>query len=869
MAHMIIAPLLASDVALIKASTTVTSLGDAVVGLVKNSLDAGAGRVDVSIDYSSGSCSVEDDGAGIHADEFQETSGLLRRFCGFILLRPSHPEPLGNPLQTTSSLIAETIPGTSKRESVDVHGSSGTFLAALAAMSSFEITSSTEAGLSRCSIKGQYGAVHSRSSDCHGSYSSTGFEKGTKVTIRHLFGHIPVRIKLRALQRYNDGISREWQTLKHHLVALLLAWPTSIRLQVCVSSLNQDMLVRGVKSAELPPDRSTYLSWRISRNTSILIDAGMVKPTARASWSPVSASGPSILIRGAISLFPSASKRRQFISIGVHPVASDTRFQGLYDIVNHLFEASRFGEQTVLTNECDELLYREDLHRDLDPSKVRDIGGKEKGVDRWPIFILHIKFKREEGTSYDQKIDALFNHVVKLTEAMISQWLGIHGFAIPRKRSTLLMESPTTSLRADSSLSAIMTLPSKILSEGRILSKSQMSSMIANGGETSQISASLASSPDTMDREYSIVPRNSGSSRNYKGPASEHTISSLGSKAEVARSAANTISTTEPCRPRSFLSSARASTELSPWLKSMLSRWQNPVFELPDAAIARAAADHSANQHLSSQCCRSQETSSNALCISLHQLRHASVVAQVDEKFILIKTSSKTPAISRNGGDEMLVIIDQHAADERIRTEELLRDLCCRTSIVNLTDSICFDADGYEVTLLRSRSVQFEKWGISYEIQDLTPSKSRLNFRTLPASIAQRCMKEPRLLTEMIRDEVWRSEQDRIKTESTSNDSSLGSNLHYWVRQVAGCPAGIIDMINSRACRSAIMFNDKLEKNDCIQLLARLGECAFPFQCAHGRPSMIPLMQVDDFHTIDDWGSNFVCAYNRWRRRKE
>lgn len=40
------------------------------------------------------------------------------------------------------------------------------------------------------------------------------------------------------------------------------------------------------------------------------------------------------------------------------------------------------------------------------------------------------------------------------------------------------------------------------------------------------------------------------------------------------------------------------------------------------------------------------------------------------------------------------------------------------------------------------------------------------------------------------------------------------------------------------------MFNDVLSKDECKDLVRRLGQCAFPFQCAHGRPSMVPLVDM-------------------------
>ena len=40
------------------------------------------------------------------------------------------------------------------------------------------------------------------------------------------------------------------------------------------------------------------------------------------------------------------------------------------------------------------------------------------------------------------------------------------------------------------------------------------------------------------------------------------------------------------------------------------------------------------------------------------------------------------------------------------------------------------------------------------------------------------------------------------------------------------------------------MFNDALSHEECTKLLNRLVQCAFPFQCAHGRPSMVPLLDL-------------------------
>jgi DNA mismatch repair protein MLH3 len=69
------------------------------------------------------------------------------------------------------------------------------------------------------------------------------------------------------------------------------------------------------------------------------------------------------------------------------------------------------------------------------------------------------------------------------------------------------------------------------------------------------------------------------------------------------------------------------------------------------------------------------------------------------------------------------------------------------------------------------------------------------------------------------------------------------------------------------------MFNDELSNDQCKALISRLADCSFPFQCAHGRPSMIPLLNLDSL--AQDSMSNgradlrheahFGAALRRWK----
>ena len=204
----------------------------------------------------------------------------------------------------------------------------------------------------------------------------------------------------------------------------------------------------------------------------------------------------------------------------------------------------------------------------------------------------------------------------------------------------------------------------------------------------------------------------------------------------------------------------------------------------------------------------------------------ARVISQVDMKFILICVNDVS--IFNDGENvELLVLVDQHAADERIRVEGLLADM--KSSPTPLPKPLIFEVQAREHPLLSRFAPSFAALGIVYDLTaPLGKAKCKITVKALPAAIAERCRLEPQVLIDLIRRESWKREEER--------DSSLANTRSY--------PQGLLDMLNSRACRSAVMFNDELTIEECSTLVRRLGDCAFPFQCAHGRPSMVPLVNL-------------------------
>ena len=53
-----------------------------------------------------------------------------------------------------------------------------------------------------------------------------------------------------------------------------------------------------------------------------------------------------------------------------------------------------------------------------------------------------------------------------------------------------------------------------------------------------------------------------------------------------------------------------------------------------------------------------------------------------------------------------------------------------------------------------------------------------------------------------------------------------------------------LSALQSTACHGAIKFGDKLDRSASLSLLQSLTRCSLPFQCAHGRPSIAPLLNI-------------------------
>ena len=411
-----IIPLPPDTVAQIHSSKHIVSLQVALLSLLENSLDSGANRVEISVDFPRAGGVVEDNGSGIPMVEFGNHGGLGKMYH------------------------------TSKRSGrSDLHGFSGTNLASLAALSLLTITSRHSQTNDLATLTAHHGKVIRRAIPAPvGHELSLSSSCGTRVTVADLFGNMPVRVKQRALTTSSgQEDDKSWQELKRGVVALVVSWPRPCSVRLL--DLHNDM--RKIVLRGHHPSTSTALteqglhqlngrkmaSFGLKEALPILFQSNLADHRFHANWIPVSASTVQFVVKGLICLNAVPTKQTQFISIGIRPCSPSTGYGDLYDAVNKIFSNSSFGsldDEVVHEGKGD----RPQHERNHDRYTGKQLRGR-KGVDRSPMFILQVNFR--DDTDVQKHIDNLgegnLRAVVEVLEATVTQWLAARKFR-PKKR---------------------------------------------------------------------------------------------------------------------------------------------------------------------------------------------------------------------------------------------------------------------------------------------------------------------------------------------------------------------------------------------------------------------------------------------------
>jgi DNA mismatch repair protein MLH3 len=198
----------------------------------------------------------------------------------------------------------------------------------------------------------------------------------------------------------------------------------------------------------------------------------------------------------------------------------------------------------------------------------------------------------------------------------------------------------------------------------------------------------------------------------------------------------------------------------------------------------------------------------------------------------------------RDGVDEcVLLCIDQHAADERVRLEQMEIEIF---GVDGTERNIEFEefstpkllrCNAREVEVLSTFESDIKAWGFDFEISGTRDEENKYCgfVKSTNCESLVYLYSSPRVDTRVANEHDFREYIQMLSEQE-----------NFWLSNTVMRPPIVTRLLNSRACRGAIMFGDKLSFDDCKNLLDQLSRCRLPFQCAHGRPSIVPLVQFSD-----------------------
>ncbi|KAK2580622.1 hypothetical protein KPH14_007734 [Odynerus spinipes] len=179
---------------------------------------------------------------------------------------------------------------------------------------------------------------------------------------------------------------------------------------------------------------------------------------------------------------------------------------------------------------------------------------------------------------------------------------------------------------------------------------------------------------------------------------------------------------------------------------------------------------------------------------------------------------------------KLLLMMDQHAVHERIRYERLLNDYKTpdHASFLSkkLSIPIAIEVTINTCTILLCNKMLLHKFGIIL---------STINENTICIYSVPKCF---------------------IKSKHCCNNEKLIMAIRNLLNEIVDniinkkgmniLPLSIHNAISMEACHGAIKFGDSLSRKECIKLLNDLKNTKSPTRCAHGRPSIIPIIELSE-----------------------
>ncbi|KAJ7741084.1 hypothetical protein B0H16DRAFT_1565880 [Mycena metata] len=792
----------------LRSTQILTSLSQIVSELLQNSLDAGARQIDIGVDCEEWTCWVRDDGSGMSKDGMDILgTGLEAGRYG-----------------TSKAYAPDSL------DDLSTFGFRGEALASCADICCLEISSRTARSRQSWSVIVKGSKMLYNGPAIRWRRESP----GTTVCIRDAFYNLPVR------RLSHPTPARTLDTIRHQIETFALVFPrVSFTLENTHSVKDdKDMLLR------------------IPKTTSVLTAFRHLYGRALAQHvEEIDVTSGELRLKGFISLDGAYSKAHQSIYINRHPIS----FCELHQTIDSRFASSSFGKHAF--DDSGETSVRSTVRRS--PRKT----------EKKPVYVLDISVPPQQIDNCLEPAKAAVHlrnkgTVMTLLASTIQGFLVRHGFAVEPKATGRHLGSPSPRKRRkydfedDSGYAEEQTISRHASRE-----TSPTPLYTREVGILPQEPEELVWTDPHTGQIYVVDARTGNSYRQSEPPPAPD------SGAVFVRQG-RTLS-----RQKARGNEGQDKPEMPEWIHKALEA--NDIYAVAEDKIpylthlpapdVDAPKQHDCHgfQRFSDYLKVGQpygdSTAASSRRFEKEDLRHAQVIDQVDRKFIacLIADSSAADDATRT-----LVLIDQHAADERIRVERFLKELCLgylsnvstegnekgALRLRELSPPIPILLSRHEERQLRDPSARrvFEHWGFHFvdppseqphdEVDASTSGYSQVFVRCIPELVADKLLLDDEL-RDFVKTFLAKLENDLPAAQQRS-ETNVAEDEFHWLRALRWCPQQLLDLVNSKACRGAIMFNDSLTTLQCKKLVDELCKTAFPFQCAHGRPSLVPLIDL-------------------------
>ncbi|ETW84186.1 hypothetical protein HETIRDRAFT_381588 [Heterobasidion irregulare TC 32-1] len=801
----------------LRSSQILTSLPQVISELVQNSLDARANQIEVGVDCEEWECWVKDNGAGISKD------GLL----------------------TLSKRLEAGRYNTSKAYAPNDHvmdrnfGFRGEALASAADISCVEISTRTPTSK-------ESWTVILKSEQCLYDGPSVRWRRetaGTTVCLRDIFYNLPIR------RSTHSSSSKTLSIIRKDIELLALVFP-----EVCFSlddihSARQGRLGEG-RIATIPKTSSTLSSFRHIFGKALATHVDEIDVTAGE-----------ISIRGFISLDGALSKTHQYLYVNRHPLTPCH----LHRKIDDEFANSSFAKHA----------FDESGKTSLPLSAARRTLRK---WDKKPVYVLDLTIPRGDvdnllepakATMQFRNGDIVINFVASVIQSYLvrNAFMSQNSFGVvstspapgPAKRRRVNFP---TSLETENTPSTTSWARKHHSVHGKPITDSLSGNTVDQINWTDQITGVTYNIDPRTGNSY-VRGKSSDGAGNPERPGSYNRRMLVDTRWLKGKDQGSRIGDKDT--PRWVLNALQINdtftpTEphipvVSPNLPPTLNTEGNTF-----VSLARQSKDLEESQSKRSRFFDSCLQPRIIRRFRRDDLLRTKVIGQLDKKFIVCtidtpRNSAMSGTSNQTEADISLILVDQHAASERVRVERLLKELCLGFLGTDATGVRCVELAPPKPVLLTKTEAQMlqatpsiretlRRWGFSFadapqhEVEEAV--YQQVWVKCVPEVVSEKLMTSDEM-QRLLKGYLASCEADGVASEPIEGDCEENVDEFLWHKALRSCPRELLDLVNSRACRGAVMFNDSLTLEQCERLIEQLAETVYPFQCAHGRPSLTPL----------------------------